>query len=200
MYIVIAGCGRLGSGLARALSRQGCDVAVIDKPMDRRYLGNSFDGLTVEGDPIGREALERAGTGKAALFVAATQDDNVNASAVQAAKAFFSVPRAIARFMDPDKADFYRNLGVDAICPTATGVNQILDFIRKDGFSPLGAIVDPDLICVLPNEDWIGAALRDLKPPSSRRFVGLIRGSRFHEAEEPTAIRGGDSILVARRR
>jgi trk system potassium uptake protein len=200
MYVVIAGCGRLGSGLARVLSSEGCDVAVIDRPMDRRLLGGGFDGIVVDGDPIDRSALESAGVGKADLFVAATSNDNVNASAVQAAKAFFSVPRAIARFADPERESFYKGLGYDTICPTATGINQVLDFIRNGAFSPLGAVVDPNMTCVFPNEGWVGSRLRDIKPPSGRRFIGLVRGTRFYGAGEPVQVRQGDSVVISRRK
>jgi trk system potassium uptake protein len=200
MLIVIAGCGRLGASIAKALSGEGWDIAVIDKPISRRYLGSGFDGLVIEGDPISRDALEEAGLARASIFVAATSDDNVNASAVQAVKAFFPVPRAIARFVDPERAAFYRGLGVDTICPTETGLNQILDFIRCDGFSPLEATVDPNVICVLPNKEWIGASLKEISPPPHRRLIGLLRGRKFLEVKDNTTVRPEDSILVSRGR
>jgi len=199
MRVVIAGSGRLGSGLATVLSKDGNDVAVVDRPMDRRRLGASFDGLTIEGTPIDQEVLERAGLRKAELFVAATSDDNVNAAAVQAAKGFFHVPRAIARFMDPERAVFYKKLGVDAVCPTTTGLNQILDFIRTGDFSSLETIVDPDIICVRPRLEWMGMSPINLAMPSDRRVIGLVRGETVYGRDEGQTIRQSDSLLIARR-
>ncbi|HEX5640943.1 MAG TPA: NAD-binding protein, partial [Thermoleophilia bacterium] len=34
MHVVIAGCGRVGSGLARDLVTQGFDVSIIDESPD----------------------------------------------------------------------------------------------------------------------------------------------------------------------
>ena len=60
------GCGRVGSTLARSLSDQGHDVAVIDSdPLAFRRLGSSFDGRTVTGMGFDRDTLKDAGTGDA---------------------------------------------------------------------------------------------------------------------------------------
>lgn len=198
MYIVIAGSGRLGSGLARTLSEEGEDVAVVDRPIDWRRLGADFDGLTVEGSPLDLEVLKAAGIRKARLFVAATQDDNLNAAAVEAAKGIFKVPMAVARFMDPERERFYRSLGVDTVCPTTTGMNQVLDYIRNAEFSALAAAVDPTVTCVVAREDWIGQPLSRLRPGKGRRVLGLVRDGRLHGAAERLQVRVGDSLVVAR--
>ena len=50
MHIVIMGCGRVGSSLARSLERRGHSVAVIDQnPEAFRRLGPDFHGRTVKG-------------------------------------------------------------------------------------------------------------------------------------------------------
>jgi trk system potassium uptake protein TrkA len=197
MRVVIAGSGRLGSKLASALASTGHDVTVVDCPMDRRRLGASFDGLTVEGNPIDREVLEQAGIRKADLFVAATSDDNVNAAAVQAAKGFFSVPRSIARFVDPERERFYRGLGIDAVCPTTSGLNQILDYIRTGSLSSSDSKIDRDLVCIHPSEEWIGESPRGLRLPSGRRIIGLVRDGRVFDSEDAPPIDEGDSLLVS---
>jgi trk system potassium uptake protein TrkA len=50
MYIVIIGCGRLGSTLARELSSEGHDISIIDNDnenLDR--LGSGFNGQRIRG-------------------------------------------------------------------------------------------------------------------------------------------------------
>src|SRR5436190_6165212 len=50
VHFVIMGCGRVGSTLAKSLSRHGHDVAIIDaEPSSFRRLGSSFEGMTVTG-------------------------------------------------------------------------------------------------------------------------------------------------------
>ena len=50
MHIVIMGCGRVGSMLARGLEKRGHSVAVIDVNADSfQRLGFDFQGITVSG-------------------------------------------------------------------------------------------------------------------------------------------------------
>jgi trk system potassium uptake protein TrkA len=200
MYAIIAGSGRLGAGLAHALCSDGHDVAVIDSPLDRRRLDSSFDGLAIEGNPVDSEILELAGIRKAELFVAATADDNVNAAALQAAKGIYGVAVAVAQIADPEKESFYRQLGFDTICPTTTGINQILDFIRDKTFSPLRAVVDPSMVCVVPREDWIGRRPVEIAMPAGKRIVGLVRAGKAMTPAEARELREDDSIILASRR
>jgi trk system potassium uptake protein TrkA len=45
VHIVIMGCGRVGSALARTLEKQGHSVAVVDQdPTAFRRLGSGFSG------------------------------------------------------------------------------------------------------------------------------------------------------------
>jgi trk system potassium uptake protein TrkA len=133
MFIMVAGCGRLGAGLARILSSQGHDVVVVGEDIDPRHLGAEFDGLMVAGNPLDEELLGNAGIGKADLFVAATADDRLNAMAVQIVRESFHVPMTLARISDPALEVFYRGIGLDTVCPTSTSIDQILDLIRGKG-------------------------------------------------------------------
>ena len=50
MYVVVMGCGRVGSSLAAALVRLGNEVAVIDRdPSAFLRLGPDFPGHTIVG-------------------------------------------------------------------------------------------------------------------------------------------------------
>jgi trk system potassium uptake protein TrkA len=136
VLIVVAGSGMLGTGLARALSAQGHDVVVVDRTVDTRRLGNEFDGITVTGSPIDEDVLRKARIAEAQVFVAATADDSTNAMASQVAEEIFHVPTVLARISDPDREEFYRSLGLHTVCPTATGIRQILDAIRSGAETP----------------------------------------------------------------
>jgi trk system potassium uptake protein TrkA len=136
MLIVVAGCGRLGAGLARALSAQGHDVVVVDLDVDAKRLGNEFDGIVVTGNPIDEDALRKARIAEAQVFVAATADDSTNVMAIQIAEEIFHVPVVLARISDPDREEFYRTLGLRTVCPTKTGIEQILGLIRTGPQDP----------------------------------------------------------------
>lgn len=60
MYIIIAGCGKVGSGLASKLSREGHDVAVIDSDESAfEKLDDDFGGLRVVGVPLTRTSSRK---------------------------------------------------------------------------------------------------------------------------------------------
>ncbi|MGQ9684055.1 MAG: potassium channel family protein [Anaerolineae bacterium] len=126
MRIIILGCGRTGAYLARNLVAQGHEVAVIDRnAASFRRLGESFAGELVSGIGIDEDVLRRAGTDRAQAFIAVTNGDNTNVMAAQTARELFGVPKAICRIYDPLRAEIYRSLGLEVICPTVLGAANI---------------------------------------------------------------------------
>ena len=62
MYIIIVGCGRVGTQLAHLLSDAGHNVVVIDKEAETlQKLGADFNGLTLTGDGFDVDLLKEAG-------------------------------------------------------------------------------------------------------------------------------------------
>ena len=60
MYVVIAGCGRVGSGLAKDLVAEGNEVSMIDENPDAfELLGLDFPGQFVIGAAIDWDVLRR---------------------------------------------------------------------------------------------------------------------------------------------
>lgn len=137
MYIIIVGCGRVGSELAKLLSREGHNVVVIDKNPDAfRRLGNDFNGQTIVGNGIALELLKSAGIEKADAFCAVTNGDNTNLMAAQVAKKIFNTPKVITRVYDPKRANIYRStLGIDVVSGTVLFAAMIRDKIIETCFS-----------------------------------------------------------------
>lgn len=136
MYIVIIGCGRLGSGLAMELSNDGHDVVIVDKYAENlERLRSGFNGIRIKGVEIDNDILMEAGIDKADMFLAMTPADNINIMASQIAKDIFKVPRVIARIFDPSREFIYRKLGLQTINPTELGINIIKNRIidKKSG-------------------------------------------------------------------
>ncbi|MCH8986141.1 MAG: NAD-binding protein, partial [Acidobacteria bacterium] len=70
MRVVIAGCGRVGSNLARSLADLGHDVSVIDdRPGVFKRLGSTFDGTTHDGRAYDVGILKDAGIESADAFI-----------------------------------------------------------------------------------------------------------------------------------
>lgn len=126
VFAVILGCGRVGSTLARQLSRDGHKVAVVDLTSDAfRRLGTRFKGPRIVGTGLDQDTLRKAGIEQADAFIAVTQGDNTNIMAAQLAREVFSVPRVIARIYDPIRAQAYREMGITTLCTTTLAAGLI---------------------------------------------------------------------------
>jgi trk system potassium uptake protein TrkA len=127
MYVIIVGCGRVGSALARSLAQEGHEVTVIDiNPAQfDRFLGDDFKGNTVVGDGIDIDVLRQAEIERADAFVTATSGDNHNLMAAQIAQRIFNVPRVVARCNDPVRGDVYQKLGLRMVIPTTIGAEYL---------------------------------------------------------------------------
>ena len=120
MYIIIVGCGRLGTELALSLAADGSDVVVVDSDEVRfASLGSGFNGVTVAGIPFDEDVLERAGIVGADAVAAVTSDDNVNVMVSQMARRLYGVGRVLTRINAPDKVETFREMGFTVLCPTA---------------------------------------------------------------------------------
>ena len=90
--IVVLGCGRVGSTLAKQMSGEGHDVTVVDLTSDSfRRLGTKFRGQRIVGSGLDQDLLKRAGLDQAGIFIAVTQGDNTNIMAAQIAREVFDV-------------------------------------------------------------------------------------------------------------
>jgi trk system potassium uptake protein len=127
MNVVVAGCGRVGAGLAGALDAAGEDVAVIDvDPTAFRRLPEGFGGRTVQGIAFDRATLLRADVEQADAFVAVTSGDNSNVVSARTARISFGVETVVARIYDPERAEIYERYGITTIATTSWATDAVL--------------------------------------------------------------------------
>lgn len=118
-YIVVVGCGRLGSILASKLSGEGNSVVVIDlNESNFDSLGGEFSGFQIVGDATELAVLRSAKADKADCLLAVTDSDNINIMVAQIAKKLFEIPSVLARVFDPNREAIYRDFGIETISPT----------------------------------------------------------------------------------
>ncbi len=132
MYVVIAGCGRVGSSLATQLVGEGHEVCVIDEsPEALSLLGDGFPGQFVIGQAIDWETLREARLADADAYVTATDGDNTNIVSAQIAREHFGVRCAVARVFDPLRADLFEQTGIRTVCPTKDAQDLLHDAVRS---------------------------------------------------------------------
>jgi len=132
MYIVIAGCGRVGSSLARQLMGEGHEVCVIDEsPESLALLGDDFSGQFVIGQAIDWETLREARLGEADAYVTATDGDNTNIVSAQIAREHFGVHCCVARVFDPLRAELFNQTGIRTVCPTKDAQDLLHEAVQS---------------------------------------------------------------------
>ena len=118
MYIIIIGCGRFGSKLAKELSDDGNDICVIDRDGDKlNNLGSGFNGQKIKGIEFDSDKLIEAGINHADALIAITPDDNINITVSLIADRIFHIPKIFARINDPEKTYVYNKLKISTINP-----------------------------------------------------------------------------------
>ena len=130
MYIIIAGCRKVGLNLANVLSQENHDVVIIDSdPKNFEPLGSGFNGVTITGMPIDEDILRSAGIERADALAAVTSDDNMNVMVSQIARELYHVPIVITRVYDPERETVFNKMGLLTICPTTLAVEKIKDLL-----------------------------------------------------------------------
>ncbi len=132
MFILIVGCGRVGSAVAKRALDAGHEVSVIDRdPLsherldkDQTVTWEDAGGRFTVGAALEIDGLIEAGIEQADVFLAATSGDNTNLVIAQLAKRRFNVPRVVVRVSDPGRAAWYSQQGLQTICPTQAAIDQ----------------------------------------------------------------------------
>jgi trk system potassium uptake protein TrkA len=130
-YVVIVGCGRLGSILANRLSSLGSSVVVVDRDEAAfDNLSTEFSGFHVTGDAAELSVLRQARTEKADCVLALTRHDSVNLMVAQVSRSVFGVLRVIARVVDPSREPVYLQFGIETICPTGLSADALMHLLQ----------------------------------------------------------------------
>ena len=139
MFVMIVGCGRVGSAIAKRMLAEGHEVSVLDedpeaiaqleKNEDQTWvdLGGSF---TV-GTALEIDALMEAGIDRADAFIASTDGDNTNLVIAQLAQKRFNVKTVVVRVLDPARAAWYEQQGLRTVCPTKIAIEMLEDAVLE---------------------------------------------------------------------
>lgn len=202
MYVVIMGCGRVGSSLAAGLERIGHDVAVIDRnPQAFRRLSAEFNGRQVIGIGYDPDVMKQAGIEKANAFAAVSSGDNSNIISARVARETFGVERVVARIYDPKRAAVYERLGIPTIATVPWSTDRLMRMLVPHSAvtawrEPTGTVA----VLQLPvNEGWIGRSVTELEEATGSRVAFIVRFGSGVLPDADTVTQEGDMIYVAAR-
>ena len=200
MHVVVMGCGRVGSAIARRLEEIGHSVAVIDQNAEAfRRLGPEFTGRQVTGLGFDRQTLLDAGIDAAGAFAAVSSGDNSNIISARVARETFGVQQVVARIYDSKRAEVYERMGIPSVATVPWTVNRLMRELLSVKVTeiwrePTGKVL---LMRVTVTDGWVGRPLAELEKATGARAAWVVR---FGEAQLPragTVLQSGDHLVVA---
>ena len=199
VHVVIVGCGRVGSSLARQLEESGHTVAVVDRKSDAfQRLGPDFKGQTISGIGFDRDVLLSAGIERAEALAAVTNGDNSNILVARVARENFGIERVVARIYDPRRAAIYQRLGIATVATVSWTTERVLRRMLPEQHST--EWIDPSAKVslverTLPSR-WAGKPVLELESLGIR----VVAVSRLGESMLPTPsllAQQGDIVYLA---
>jgi trk system potassium uptake protein TrkA len=202
VYVVIMGCGRVGSALSAALERLGHEVAVIDRDSQAfRRLSPDFRGRQVVGEGYHRDVLIQAGADRAQAFAAVSSGDNSNIIAARVARETFGITSVVARIYDPGRAEVYQRLGITTVATVKWTADQVLRRLLPVGAEP--DFRDPSgtirVDAMMVNERWIGQRTVIFQEQSGARIAWIDRLGEGMIPTRESVLQEGDMLHLVMR-
>ena len=201
MQIVLVGCGKVGSALAKKIIDEGHNITVIDTCAERvRRVTEELDVMGIVGNGSSISVLSQAGIETADVFISVTGSDELNLLcclfARKAAKC-----QTIARVRNPlfnTEIEFIKNqLGISAIInpelATAREISRLLRFpsaIKIDTFA--NGLVDLIKFELTEEMSLCGLSLKEI-PQKFGNNILICAVERGRELTIPS----GDFVLNA---
>lgn len=201
MFIIVVGCGRVGSELAYGLYKKGHEVAIID------HVGGSFShlpadyrGRTIEGEVLSEDVLRRTGIEQAGGLAAVTNSDAVNAVVGHVARAVYGVHNVVVRNYDPRWRELHEAFGLQVVSSTAWGAGRIEELLSHPfGRSVLSAGNGEVEVYEIPVPDsWSGRPIEELLPPGGECLaVSITRAGKAMLPRPGLRFDAGDVVHVS---
>ena len=199
MKIVIAGCGEVGSHLAKLLTSEDQDIILVDDDAERlARIDAAYNLMTVLGKPTSFSSLREAGVANADLFIAVTPYESGNILACSIAKKL-GAQRTVARidtyeFLDAGNERYVKSMGVDSVIyPEYLAAEEIITALNRNWIRNWFELHDGRIILagvkIRSGAPIEGMKLRDFASANRNFHVAAIK--RNHETIIP---RGDDSI------
>lgn len=200
MHIIVVGCGRTGSLLARTLAERGHHVVAVDPHPDQFLrLGPGFRGRTVTGLGFDRDVLLRAGIESAEGVAAVTGDEMANLLVAFIARRHFHVPNVVARLFEPERAVLYQAIGVPVVTAAEWRAHRLEHLLCQPVLNVVDTLGNGEVAVVelrVPTA-WAGQPLSALLIPEKVIPMVLIRGGSARIPSLQIALEVGDIVRLS---
>ena len=200
MNLIIVGCGRIGSELAKSTALQGHQVTVVDQSTESfERLGMDFPGRTICGNVLDQDVLLRADIEQADGLAAVTSDDATNFVAARVAKDIFHVSNVVVRAYDPRRREAFENLGIRSVATSLWGARRLTQLLTHPGYLPVMTFghAEISLVETVISSEFSGKPLAALQEPSKRYVVALVRGGNGFLPEPDFVVQENDRVIFS---
>ena len=206
MDVVIVGAGEVGHHLADILSREEHRVSVVDPdPAKSRRLMESLDVQVIVGDGSRANVLTQAGTPRAQLFVAVTDNDRANMLSCVLARRL-GARRIILRLKDLTPLVGYRYfykqaLGFDVVLSSHhLASEEVLRTVREQHALEVESFAEGRIqlrrLRVKEDSELTRERLAGLRLPEGVVIVAVAGKERFVIPDGETQLAAKDQIYV----
>ncbi len=203
MYIVICGGGKVGSYLAKDLSRRGHAVTLIERREDRcqKIAAENPDVLVIQGDACDISYLEEAELDRADVVAAVTGDDDDNLVISQLAREKFGVKKIIARVNNPKNEPIFHALGIKNAISSTTIIAHLIEEEASVGDIITLQILKQGNVALVETEvpegsRASGKKVAELGLPKDCVLVAILRGTDVIIPRGGTELMAGDVIVA----
>jgi len=201
MKVIIVGAGEVGFHIAERLSKEGHDVTVIEKSREKEQLLKSkLNALVVRGSAAAVDVLEQAGIDRADLFIAVTDQDEVNLVSCLLARER-GTARIVARiksleYTTAEWANNARKLGIDLLInPQQVVTDEIFRIISYEASTEAAEFAEGRVVflgySISRTSPLAGVSLKELSGVRGIYRMIVTAIARKHETIIP---RGEDVI------
>ncbi|MBR1649041.1 MAG: Trk system potassium transporter TrkA [Alphaproteobacteria bacterium] len=209
MKIIVGGANSISRSIVGYLSRGNNDIAVIDNDENAlNSLAQEWDILPILGLVSHPDILKRAEADKADLLIAATDSDEVNMIACQAAYTLFDIPRRVARINS--KVYFKaawgglfneKSLPIDlAISPEYEIAKAIMNVIKVPGTSAVYPLLNKKVqllsFRITRKCPLVQIPLECVEKETNVVIASINRGGKVILPDKTDMLHGGDEISI----
>ena len=202
--LIISGGGNIGYRLAQALEKD-FNIKIIEfSPERARFLSEKLNrSVVLQGSATDQELLLEENINKTDVFLALTNDDEVNIMASLLAKRL-GARKVMTLVANPVCADLVQGVDIDvAISPQQATTSSLLTHVRRGDTVSVhslrrGAAEALEIIVHGDEKSSkvVGRAIEDIKSPPGATLAALVRDGEVLIAHHDTVIKNGDHVIV----
>lgn len=198
---IIVGANNVSVNVAKALMDR-YDVVIVDSNDDacsRAFKMLKSSALVYRGDPSSEDVLNEVGIDKAELFLALSDNDELNYKACSIARGK-GVPLIIARVNNRDNVDLFRELNVNTVIVedliSRNIETLIINNIAKSVFNDPSINITFAVIRINAGSQLIGKSINEIIDNYGVAIPYVVTSSGVTKPSGDYIVEGNDELVV----